>query len=382
LRERLGVRKEPLLAKTARDYLQRLQVEKTVTWGTSLNLNPVSGRLLGGTLNKGGAASYAPWTLPELVGYTRRFMQDLANTYKGSTHAVVVGIDEIDRIGSLDHAERFIGEIKAVFGVERCFFLVAVAEDVGSIFAQRATAGRSILENAFDDIVVVEPLNFEETRDLLLKRVPGFTDSFVYLVYALSGGLPRELIRVTRRLVEVNQKFGRTDRYPRLEDLAFILVKENIVESIRATRAQMSRLALDATWAGLFETLRSASTHLRSAPLSSLRESRQIIQELSELKMPSNNGEQATGNTTGTDEDKAGRIIQSFSAYAYLSLTVIDAFSDRFFDLQTVQGNTASGSGGAYEELAFARAELSVSSANSRTMLARFYNTLHPREAD
>jgi hypothetical protein len=42
----------------------------------------------------------------------------------------------------------FVGEIKAVFGVEKCFFLVAVAEDVGSIFAQRATAGRSILEIA------------------------------------------------------------------------------------------------------------------------------------------------------------------------------------------------------------------------------------------
>ena len=181
-------------------------------------------------------------------------MQDISNAFKGSTHAVVVGIDEIDRIGSLDHAERFIGEIKAVFGVERCFFLVAVAEDIGSIFAQRATAGRSILENAFDDIVVVEPLNFEETRDLLLKRVPGFTDSFVYLSYALSGGLPRELIRVTRRLVEVNQKLGSINRYPRLEDLAFILVKENIVESIRATRAQISRLALNTDWAPLRNT--------------------------------------------------------------------------------------------------------------------------------
>ena len=191
-RKRIGLRKEPPLAKKARDYLQRLQVEKTVTWGKTLNLNPVTGRLAGATLNKGGTASYAPWTLPELVGYTRRFMQDISNGFKGSTHAVVVGIDEIDRIGSLEHAERFIGEIKAVFGVERCFFLVAVAEDIGSIFAQRATACRSILENAFDDIVVVEPLNFEETRDLLLKRVPGFTDSFVYLSYALSGGLPRE----------------------------------------------------------------------------------------------------------------------------------------------------------------------------------------------
>jgi hypothetical protein len=70
------------------------------------------------------------------------------------------------------------------------------------------------------------PHNHESRGDLLLKRVPGFTDSFVYLVYALSGGLPRELIRVTRRLVEGNQKFASTGRHARLEDLAFILVKK------------------------------------------------------------------------------------------------------------------------------------------------------------
>ena len=377
LHERLGLRKEPPLAKTARDYLLRLQVEKTVTWGTSLNLNPVTGRLMGATLNKGGTASYTPWTVPELVGYTRRFMQDIANTYKDSTHAVIVGIDEIDRIGSLDHAERFIGEIKAIFGVERCFFLVAVAEDVGSVFAQRATAGRSILENAFDDILVVEPLNFEETRDLLLKRVPGFTDSFVYLSYALSGGLPRELIRVTRRLVEVNQDLGSIHR---LADLAFILVKENILESIRATRSQISRLTLNDNWAAVFETLRSATTHLRVTSLSSMDGSRRVIEELSELKAPLRlTGQEA--NTAGQDEDSAKRIIHNFSAYAYFGLAVIDAFSDKFFDLSSVQQKMDSGSEGTYEELALARNELSVSPASSRAMLSRFRSSLSPRDA-
>jgi hypothetical protein len=80
----------------------------------------------------------------------------------------------------------------------------------------------------------------------------------------------------------------------------------------------------------------------------------------------------------GKDEESADRIIQDFSAYAYFGLTVIEAFSDRFFDLQTVQQKTTSGSEGAYEELAFARADLSVSSASSRAMLARFRGTLHP----
>jgi len=124
-------------------------------------------------MTKGASAKYTPWTLPELAGYVRRFMHEVSSQLQYSNRAVVIGIDEIDRIGSLDQAERFIGEIKAIFGVEKCFFLVAVAEDVGSLFAQRATAGRSILENAFDEVVAVDPLKLEEARDLLLKRVPG-----------------------------------------------------------------------------------------------------------------------------------------------------------------------------------------------------------------
>ena len=192
----LGLRKEPELARKAREYLLRLQVDKSVTWGTTLQTPAIRGISL--NANRGGTVSYTPWTFPELVGYARGFMQDISDKLQKSNHAIIVGIDEIDRIGSLEHAERFVSEIKAVFGIERCFFLVAVAEDVGSVFAQRATVGRSILENAFDDIIIIEPLNFSETRDLLIKRVPGFTDPFVYLAYALSGGLPRELIRIYR----------------------------------------------------------------------------------------------------------------------------------------------------------------------------------------
>jgi hypothetical protein len=372
--------KEPELASKARAYLLRLQVDKTVSRGTSLNSPNVRGLSL--SMNKGETASYTPWSLPELVGYTRGFMQAIADRFKRSSYAVIVGIDEIDRIGSLDHAERFVGEIKAVFGVEKCFFLVAVAEDVGSVFAQRATAGRSILENAFDDIVVVEPLSFLETRDLLLKRVPGFTDSFVYLVHALSGGLPRELIRVTRRLVEVNQEMNNIDRPARLQDLTFALVSEQVSEAIRATRNQLSRLALHPNWVVIFDKLLSASTTLRYGPISSTHKSYGLIKELSELQIPDTPKASDTRRILALrDEDHARRILEGFTAFCYFGITVIDAFSDKFFDFSAVQQSTAGGSEDSYEELAVARAELSVSPENSRVMLRRFQNSLTTHEA-
>jgi hypothetical protein len=378
----IRVPKEPPLAKKAREYLLRLQVDKTVAWGATLNSSAL--RTVGLGISRGGTASYTPWTLPELVGHTRRFMKDIAETFCSINYAIVIGIDEIDRIGSLDHAERFIGEIKAIFGVEKCFFLVAVAEDVGSIFAQRALAGRSILENAFDDIIVVEPLSLQETSDLLLKRVPGFTDSFVYLVHALSGGLPRELIRVTRRLVEVNGELNNTLRTPRLEELAFALVREELVEAIRATRNQMARLNLHANWAPAFEILRVASVTLRQTSFAPGSNMYCLIEDLSTMEAPKEPSKaEGIGRVPAQqDEDAARQIVRDFTVFAYFGLTVIDAFSDKYFDWETVQQRSSGIPEGSYEALAVARAELTVSQENSRAIIQRFRESLSSNNTD
>ena len=373
-------RTEPELVARAREYLRRLQIEKTVTWGKGAVISSPVGRGASFSLNRGGSAAYVPWTLPELVTQTRLLMRNISGQFSSLSHAIIVGIDEIDRIGSLDHAERFIGEIKAIFGVEKCFFLVAVAEDVGSIFAQRATAGRSILENAFDDIVVVEPLDLLEARDLLLKRVPGFTDSFVYLVHALSGGLPRELIRITRKLVDVNQEAGTRSRVLRLEDLAFCLVREELIEAIRATRNQLARLALHANWTTFFERVHSASVSLRYASPFLTDRSYGLVKELSGLTAPDAPESVPTvRDLIQKDEEEAKRIVRDFTAFSYFGLTIIDAFSDEFFDLEHVRLCTAKRFAGSYEELAVARAELTVSPENSRAMLRRFRDRLSSR---
>ena len=370
--------REPEIIKRAREYLLRLQVDKTVTSGTGVNSPSIRG--LGLTMNRASSVKYTPWSLPELVGYTRRFMQDVSLQMKNSSRPVVVAIDEIDRIGSLEDAEGFIGEIKAVFGVEGCYFLVAVAEDVGSLFAQRATAGRSILENAFDEIVAVGPLTLQEARSLLLKRVPGFTDAFVYLVYAMSGGLPRELIRITRRLVELNLEQLGQGGYPRLEDLARALVTESAIDALDASRNQMSRLILRPDWAPLFDSMRSASVRLQRDRSSAKLD--EVIKEVDGMTLPQTTKRDVSDVKILADEDVAERILSSLSAFAYFGITVGDAFSDRYFNLREAQRRTDSGAGDAYEELAAARIELSVSYASARLILDRFRASLHSAYPD
>jgi len=375
-RRHLRSQKEPGLVQQAREYLLRLQVDKTVTWGANVTSPGVRGIGLG--MSKGTSAKYTPWTLPELVGYVRRFMDEISKQLRHSSRAVIIGIDEIDRIGSLDHAERFIGEIKAIFGIERCFFLVAVAEDVGSLFARRATAGRSILESAFDEVITVDPLKLDEARDLLLKRVPGFTDAFVYLVFALSGGLPRELIRVTRRLVEVNLEQLEAGRHPRLDDLAFRLVTEDLIDVLVASRSQMSRLILSSGWAALFDEMRSAGITLRrgSAPRSELYK---IMENISAIRPPkTSEREEDQPTIVQDDEDTARRIVAGLSAFAYFGVTVIDAFADEHFSLDEVRQRMESDDGASYQELAAARVELSISTTSAQLILHRFHDSLAP----
>jgi hypothetical protein len=293
----------------------------------------------------------------------------------------MIAIDEIDRIGTLEQAEAFIGDIKAVFGVEKCYFLVSVAEDVGSLFAQRATAGRSILENAFDEVVTVGPLEFQEARDLLSKRVPGFIDAFVYLVYALSGGLPRELIRVTRRLVEINLARASAEYYPRLPDLALDLVREEVIEALDAARNQLSRLDLPTEWAWYFDTIRSASADLRQIPPASMdavpgagfRNLYDIVKRVSTLSEPKHR-EWADEARMAAEKDQVAAlgVVSRLSTFAYFGMTVIDAFSDNYFDLDQVKKNTTTPGDGSYEQLAVARIELSIFAASAKAIMERF----------
>ncbi len=374
-RRYLWRRREPELIRKAREYLLRLRIDKTVTRSTSVTSSGIRGMSLG--ISRGASAKYTQWTLPELVSYTRRFMYDVSQSINNANRPIVIAIDEIDRIGTLDHAEAFIGDIKTVFGVEKCYFLVAVAEDVGSLFAQRATAGRSILENAFDEIVTVGPLELEEARNLLLRRVPGFTDAFVYLVYALSGGLPRELIRVTRRLIEINLAQADGERYPRLADLTFSLVAEAVIDAIDASRKQMSRLDLPTDWAWYFDNMRSASIALRQYSESSARSSADdlyhVIEGISKLPLAKiEEPESGAGEKAAEDQNSALHIINRLSAFSYFGITVIDAFSDRYFDLDTVKRSAIGRTDGAYEHLAVARIELSLFAASARMILDRF----------
>ena len=359
--------RQPDSIRRARSYSIHLKIERTSSWGASLGFPGIRGQAF--SLSRGASQRYAPWSMPEMVGKLRGFVEEISRQESPSIVPMIIGIDEVDRIGSVEQAERFIGEIKSIFGIPNCFFLVSVAEDIGFLFSRQSIVGHSTLEHSFDDVVIVDALDFDEARELLSARVPGFTDSFVFLALALSGGLPREIIRVARRLVDVNhEEEAKEKSFPRIGDLALRLAVEDVAEVLRTSRSQLARMTLPDSWGGVFYQLRATMLLLRSDTTPPM-ERRKAIRDLCSLRPPDFPDESANQDA---DEAAAVKILDGITAFASYSFTIIEAFDNDFFDLHTARITVPSTSGASYMELAAARMELGISPESSQSIVRRF----------
>ena len=113
----------------------------------------------------------------------------------------IIGIDEIDRMSTAS-AERFLNDIKAIFGIRQCLYLVSISDEALTMFEQRVLQGRSVFDSTFDEVVRARELNFESCKQLLRRRIAGMPDTLIAFCQVMSGGLPRDLIRMARLVVE------------------------------------------------------------------------------------------------------------------------------------------------------------------------------------
>ncbi|GAB2966200.1 hypothetical protein [Saccharothrix stipae] len=231
----------------ARRRLEGLRLVDTTTVTRTAAVKPPGGAEFGGShaLARAGRAK----TLPELVDEFEAFLR-LLTDQKSARRAgagspdetaaadrtrgrIVVCIDELDKIGSAAEAERFLNDIKAIFGSTRCFFLVTVSDDALASFSGRSLTVRTAFDSAFDSVVRVRRFTLADTRLLLMQRSAKLPEPFVWLCHALSGGLPRDLNRVAYELYYLLDKEDKR----RLADVARALVAadlEAVCESLAA----------------------------------------------------------------------------------------------------------------------------------------------------
>ena len=104
-------------------------------------------------------------SLPDVVGLLKEFLEVVS-----SKRRVLIGIDELDKMDD-ETARRFLNEIKVVFRVPRCFFLVSISEDAMSSFERRGLPFRDVFDSSFDDVLHVPNLELSSSRALLDRRV-------------------------------------------------------------------------------------------------------------------------------------------------------------------------------------------------------------------
>jgi hypothetical protein len=218
-------------------------------------------------------------SMPDLVQSYRSLAADAIAWWRRSAGRgegnLVIVIDELDRVTDVDAAERFINDVKGIFGIEHCTYLVTVSEDALAQFERRMVGIRPVLDSTFDEVVRLPILSFAQSRDILARRLVGFPQAFIVLCHALSGGIPRDLIRTARGLIDARQITGQDHLVPlaheivnqEVERLKSGLIGRVNTQAVEADSFTLLKLLADPEWPerGSAGYLRAAAKLLPSA---------------------------------------------------------------------------------------------------------------------
>jgi hypothetical protein len=186
-----------LIAKTANERLKEIKFQQTFTNGWSGNLKlPFA---LEGGISQVETLSEKQMSNPEIISAFTSFLSIIPVNYQ-----LIIGIDELDKIESDESARQFLNEIKSIFGIARCFYLISVSENAMNNFERRGLSFRDVFDSSFDSIVYVDYLNLEMAQILLQRRVIGKPIPFFCLAYCFAGGLPRDIIRYFREIINLS----------------------------------------------------------------------------------------------------------------------------------------------------------------------------------
>jgi hypothetical protein len=347
------------LPEQAEDWLRAIKFQQSYTsgWSGALKL-PVG---LEGGINRAVTLAEKQLSLPEIVHYFIRFLEAISQQYQ-----VIIGIDELDKLESDEKAQRFLNEIKSIFGLERCFYLISVSENAMSNFERRGLPFRDVFDSSFDSIIYADYLNFSAAKNLIEQRVLGRPIPFFGLSYCLSGGLARDLIRSFRSLMELRGEDADDDKND-LGTLCKALIEADLKAKLRAVSIGVKKINLDPECDRFLEKLYRLESEFLSEEV--------MLRAAHEdwlAARPSNDAPQTTG-----EEDKkvvAARaklrdFSEELSTYIYYLATLLQFFRNSLSEDELQQAET---DGGGLDKLAKARQVMSINPVITRTMLDQF----------
>ncbi|WP_330279325.1 ATP-binding protein [Streptomyces sp. NBC_00569] len=350
---------EPELVTKCRDHL--IQLRTTQSTSAALNVG-ASGPATIGSTHTSSLASIPP-NFPQLVEDLRARLADVAKHVKKQGGRTIICIDELDRLGSDKQALAFLSEIKAILGVPSVHYLISVAEDVGAAFIRRGLPHRDATDSSLDDILHVQPGDLTQSLNIMDERARDFPKPYVFLAHALSGGLPRDLIRYGRRMLEMHSEIasGQQASAVELTEISRRLIVEELSDTLGGFRTLLAKQQWthqNATWLSgyrvVMDQLRTACPHSTTELVASLE------------YVAASGVAPATGPVASLPE-AAQQLITEASAYTYYVLTLFQIFHPEDFEDRRTRASTTPA--GRPQFLAEARLELAVSPHTARPMI-------------
>lgn len=160
------------------------------------------------------AVTQVAMSIPEIVDGFRSFTGELRAPSRfgppspnGRKIPVVVGIDEVDKIEDPRTAQAFFNQIKGLFGEAECLFLISISDDAMAAYERRGLPLRDAFDSSLSTVIALSYLTRQEARTLAGRRLVRVTEPAADLLYLLSGGLPRELVRLIRLAVDFQRAY-------------------------------------------------------------------------------------------------------------------------------------------------------------------------------
>lgn len=343
------------LIEIAQDWLAQIKFQQTYTsgWSGALKL-PIG---LEGGISGAQTLAENQLSLPEIVDAFTNFV-----TRASEQCQLIIGIDEMDKLESDEKAQRFLNDIKSVFGLDRCFYLISVSENAMSSFERRGLPFRDVFDSSFDAIIYVDYLDFAGAQHLIEKRIVGKPIPFLALSYCLSGGLARDMIRVFRNLVELLQAHPERDD---LETLCHALIKSDLKAKLRAGAITAKKINLEAEVDEFLQKL----YEFESVPLSEelLFKAAQELFAFADAKPP-NSVTKNKEKEILLEYEKLSSLHEELATYTYYVLTILQFFKNTL----TKSALMREDEGATLDYLAKARQMFAVSPLITRAMLNKF----------
>jgi hypothetical protein len=348
------------LAETANDLLRGLAYQESFAKGWSAGLTMPVGLQAG--LSGNTTMTEKPMAFPELVQRLNDFLRMVSQKRE-----IFIGIDELDKIESDNDVYKFLNDVKGLFGHNDCYYLVSISQNAMSAFERRGMPVRDAFDSAFDAVVEVDYMDLTDAERLLRRRVIGMPVGFLCLCYVLSGGLPRDLIRVARQVVGL----ARSHKGPsELGELASALIRDDLLRKLQAIRVVTQNLNLDRASGPFVELLDGALGQVRLGSPTVLTAISTALRAATSASVlgPLGDGD---GLTSERRSGKLPALRVETVSYLYFSATVLAYFSSELGSEDLTRAEVSLGAEGV-RRLARARQAFAVSPRSAWRSVSEF----------